>query len=69
MALLGDRMRRGLVVLGTMREDQGAESVVCWVCRALLTVARPVAGMPVTVWGGPVAGVRVRAMGRETKST
>ena len=70
MPVLGLRARR-LLPLGLVwtSEAQPALSMACWAVRPAQTVSRPLAGIPVTVCVAPAVLVRVRPMGRETKST
>lgn len=70
MPLLGLRARRlPPEGLGTMSEDQPAPSVAVWAVRPWQTVSRPVDAMPETYWVALDVLVRVREMGRQTKST
>ena len=73
MPWFGLNARRWVLLPGalTMREDQPAWSMDCWVARPAQMVERPEAGMPGTVCTGVlgVEEVRERPMGRETKST
>lgn len=70
MPLFGDKARRGwLEGLRMIREDQPALSVAFWAARAEQTVERPLESMPATCWVRLEVLVRVREIGRQTKST